>query len=68
MWLRSLSANDLLRLEIKTDAEWLKFLGGLHGIDVSETVGEMAPSLLAESQPFEHPFYWAAFILIGAPE
>jgi CHAT domain-containing protein len=27
-----------------------------------------APAVAAPSRPFEHPYYWAAFILIGDPD
>ena len=67
-WLRSLSSSQVRhRLSIDSDAEWWKFLTGRRGIDVSSTVEETESSVLVEGHPFEHPYYWAAFILIGDP-
>jgi hypothetical protein len=69
-WLRSATGLEIRKLlGIESDADWQEFLSGIRGIkDVRETVEEATPSVLAETRPFEHPYYWAAFILIGDPD
>jgi CHAT domain-containing protein len=74
-WLRNLPASELRRLlEIRDDAEWANFLSAHRGPNVAEPV-ETPPSELAtisaktdDERLFEHPYFWAAFILIGSPD
>jgi CHAT domain-containing protein len=44
--------------------------GTLRGseVEVPPLAKGKRPSLPAGDRPFAHPFYWAAFILIGDPE
>lgn len=77
-WLRSLTSSEVKRLrDFKDDAERVALVqrsrGGTdestpRGIgDVSKTVREATPSVLTEERPYSHPYYWAAFILLGDP-
>jgi tetratricopeptide (TPR) repeat protein len=50
-WLRNLSAK-----EVKTEVERLP-----------RGKGEGPVSLRGEARPFAHPYYWAAFVLVGDP-
>jgi CHAT domain-containing protein len=68
-WLRGLTIADLRKaLDIADDAEWARFQSELRGLDVSRPVRPDTESVLAKERPFEHPYYWAAFVLIGSPE
>ena len=51
-WLRNLSAK-----EVKAEAERLP-----------RGKGEKPARLRAEARPFAHPYYWAAFVLVGDPQ
>ncbi|HVC98971.1 MAG TPA: tetratricopeptide repeat protein [Pirellulales bacterium] len=56
-WLRELSAEEVEKL--------------VKGLPVVERVGKATGALrhsVKSARPFEHPYYWAAFILIGDPE
>jgi len=71
MWVRGLTWKQLrAELDIKDDAAWSKFRSQYQsrgvGLDspVESTPGE---PVTGEGKPFEHPHYWAAFILIGDP-
>lgn len=53
LWLRSVSAEEVRkRLRITDEAEWRKVVG---------------PNTLTGQGLFEHPYYWAAFVLLGDP-
>ena len=68
-WLRWLKSRQVRqRLGIENDAEWWRYVAGLRSIDVDRMVEEIDTSVLVEGHPFEHPYYWAAFILIGDPD
>jgi tetratricopeptide (TPR) repeat protein len=54
-WLRNLTAEEVVRLRAQLP-------GTARG---EEKVGDLPPP--TSVRPYEHPFYWAAFILIGDP-
>jgi CHAT domain-containing protein len=63
-WLRGLTAGELDRLRRKASASSrgpVEDLPPPAGSDAAEATAG------AESRPFAHPYYWAAFILIGNP-
>lgn len=64
-WLRSASSNEIrAALGITDDAAWNEFVGRLRGRPrVAES---SAPSRVTGDRPYAHPFYWAAFTLIGS--
>ncbi len=69
-WLRQMTWDELrTQLDISDDVEWER-LRGQHlsrGVSTTKPV-ETEPSKLADSgRPFERPYFWAAFILIGDP-
>jgi len=62
MWLRTLTAPqiDALRLEAK-----LATSGGTRGGPRDRTIVPGAGG--ASEHPYDHPYYWGAFVLIGSP-
>ena len=42
--------------------------GALRGTEEEAPLAEKEPDLSAGAKPFAHPFFWAAFILVGDPE
>ena len=52
-WLRNLTAEEVAHEDIRLGR-------GLEPLDAS-------PPIPAQEHPFEAPYYWAAFILIGDP-
>ena len=57
-WLRRLSRDDVERLSGRLA---MAERGQFGRRPVTEAVAEAG-------RPFAHPFYWAAFVLIGSPE
>lgn len=76
VWLRSLPAGEIRKLlDIRRDEKWAEFLAAMvpRGVDVNRTVQtkatQPAPAEVADAvRLFEHPHYWAAFILVGDPD
>jgi CHAT domain-containing protein len=68
-WLRNLTADEVRELLGSSDqSAQLASASGDRGIpDVKQTV-ESNSAEAADTRPFEHPYYWAAFILIGSPD
>jgi CHAT domain-containing protein len=62
-WLRSLSRKEAERLATR-------LVGGvLRGSEGDEKPpAKVKPVELKGDRPFEHPFFWAAFVLIGEPD
>jgi CHAT domain-containing protein/tetratricopeptide (TPR) repeat protein len=74
-WLRSLPVREVRRLlGIQSDEKkWAEFLASLGvrglGKTVQAAATQLAPTEVSDDTLlFEHPHYWAAFILIGDPE
>lgn len=64
-WLRSAPAREIrTQLEIADDATWNEFVGRLRGRPRLEE--SSAPSRVTGNRPYAHPYYWAAFTLIGS--
>jgi CHAT domain-containing protein len=57
-WLRGLSAEEALRLLAKAEP----------GLVRGPVVSRVEVPLRKEGRPFAHPYYWAAFVLIGDPD
>jgi tetratricopeptide (TPR) repeat protein len=64
-WLRELPRKDALPL---AGALLAGKLAGTRGKEVELNVGDEKVALPAGDRPFEHPFYWAAFTLLGDPD
>jgi tetratricopeptide (TPR) repeat protein len=61
-WLRGLSRKQAVALAGRLER------GALRGTEEEvPALAEKEPSLPAGERPFAHPFYWAAFILLGDP-
>jgi hypothetical protein len=61
-WLRSLTEADLGPALEALDR------GSVRPLVTADESKPAAPSRPSGPRPFEHPYYWAAFILIGAPD
>jgi CHAT domain-containing protein len=60
-WLRSLTAKEI-------DAELARSTGDETGVRSKGVVEERRPVVATNAiHPYEHPYYWAGFILIGDP-
>lgn len=63
-WLRSASAREIRNaLGIVDDVAWNEFVGRLRGRPRVES--SSTPSRAVGDRPYAHPFYWAAFTMIG---
>jgi CHAT domain-containing protein len=64
-WLRDLPRRDA---EPLARALLAGKLAGTRGKEVELNLKDEKVDLPAGDKPFEHPFYWAAFTLIGDPD
>lgn len=63
-WLRSASSSEIRSaLGIVDDEAWNQFVGRLRGRPRVEA--SVTPSRSVGDRPYAHPYYWAAFTLIG---
>ncbi|MBN2447137.1 MAG: tetratricopeptide repeat protein [Phycisphaerae bacterium] len=63
-WLRTLTTDDVrTELGITSDQQWdeLWHSRGINEVDSTPVTGTTA------ARPFDHPYYWSAFVLIGDP-
>jgi CHAT domain-containing protein/tetratricopeptide (TPR) repeat protein len=65
-WLRELPRQDVKRLASALVAG--KLSGTTRGEVVELNVQERPVKLPAGDRPYAHPFFWAAFVLVGDPE
>jgi CHAT domain-containing protein/tetratricopeptide (TPR) repeat protein len=65
-WLRELPRRDAEALAAALAAD--KLSGTTRGRVVELNVKEPAAKLPQGEQPYAHPFFWAAFVLVGDPE
>jgi len=64
-WLRNLSSDDATQ-RLATISKGVSRGGGAKAIEIAIPKSADA-KLEAAKKPFDHPKYWAAFILIGDP-
>jgi CHAT domain-containing protein len=80
MWLRSLTRAAIeaehKRLSVLVEAA-AKALGSADGKDVARARGpggdvpapkDRGKALPEGAHPYDHPYYWAAFVCVGSPE
>ena len=68
-WLRELSRQDAARLTAELSGGVLDSTTGQRGKVVKlNPLGKKAVELPQGDRPFAHPFFWAAFVLIGDPD
>ena len=63
-WLRSLGSAERNKHRQRT-GDGIKVFAQARGLGPVVTAEK---GQLANARPFEHPYYWAAFVLIGDPE
>jgi tetratricopeptide (TPR) repeat protein len=68
-WLRELSRQEATRLTAELSSGVLAGTSGQRGKVVKlNPLGKKAVELPQGDRPFAHPFFWAAFVLIGDPD
>lgn len=66
-WLRELPSAEAAKLVTKMAADVERGKGRVSRVDPNATLPKPA-STPGREKPYEHPYYWAAFILIGDPD
>jgi CHAT domain-containing protein len=65
-WLRGLSPDEVTALAARLSEGEPRGTGATRRKPVARTAG--VPAGAGRDRPFAHPFYWAAFVLVGDPD